>query len=195
MFNKDQFIQDCLDALNEGQEAIRELVAKAVSDGPAVMSELRAPDHAGLVPLYRSPKLTIINFAWAPCMSLMPHNHQMYSVVGIYSGREDNIFWRRAGTAIEATGARSLGVGDVVALGRDTIHSVLNPIGKMTCAIHVYGGDFFEPIEPRSAWDHETLIEQPWDVEKVKFLFQDAEERFLSGRHATSPSQMETLRA
>lgn len=194
MFNKDQFIQDCLDALNEGQEAIRELVAKAVSDGPAVMSELRAPDHAGLVPLYRSPKLTIINFAWAPCMSLMPHNHQMYSVVGIYSGREDNIFWRRAGTAIEATGARSLGVGDVVALGRDTIHSVLNPIGKMTCAIHVYGGDFFEPIEPRSAWDHETLIEQPWDVEKVKFLFQDAEERFLGGRHATSPSRMETLR-
>jgi len=76
-------------------------------------------------------------------MSLMPHNHQMFSVIGIYSGREDNVFWRRTGTSIEAAGAKSLGVGDVASLGRDIIHSVLNPIGKMTCALHVYGGDFF----------------------------------------------------
>jgi hypothetical protein len=66
----------------------------------------------------------------------------------------------------------------VAKLGRDIIHSVLNPIGKMTCALHVYGGDFFEPDEPRSEWDHETLIERPWDIDKVKSLFQEAEARF-----------------
>jgi len=33
---------------------------------------------------------------------------------------------------IEARGARSLGTGDVTRLGRDVIHSVVNPIGKMT---------------------------------------------------------------
>ncbi len=84
-------------------------------------------------------------------------------------------------TSIEAAGARSLGVGDVAALGRDVIHSVLNPIGKMTCALHVYGGDFFAPDEPRSQWDHETLIERPWDVDKVSLLFQEAEARFKAG--------------
>jgi predicted metal-dependent enzyme (double-stranded beta helix superfamily) len=102
----------------------------------------------------------------------------MFSVVGIYSGREDNIYWLRTETTIEAAGAKSLGTGDVATLGRDIIHSVLNPIGKMTCAIHVYGGDFFNPPEPRSAWDHETLIEQPWNIDKVKSLFQEAEARF-----------------
>jgi predicted metal-dependent enzyme (double-stranded beta helix superfamily) len=66
----------------------------------------------------------------------------------------------------------------VATLGRDIIHSVLNPIGKMTCAIHVYGGDFFAPDEPRSEWDHETLIERPWNIEKVKSLFLEAEARF-----------------
>ena len=178
MFDRERFIQDCIDAVAHGQDAIRELVAGAVSESPRVMSQLGEPEHAGLVPLYRSPELTVINFVWAPCMNLMPHNHQMFSVVGIYSGREDNVFWRRKEGAIEAASARSLGVGEVAALGRDTIHSVLNPIGKMTCALHVYGGDFFAPLEPRSEWDHETLTERPWNVERVKALFREAETRF-----------------
>jgi predicted metal-dependent enzyme (double-stranded beta helix superfamily) len=178
MFERDRFIQDCIDAIPEGQGAVREVVSKAVSDSAAVMSELGEPKHAGITPIYRSHELTIINFAWAPCMSLMPHNHQMFAVIGIYSGREDNVFWRRTGTSIEAAGAKSLGVGDVATLGRDIIHSVVNPIGKMTCALHVYGGDFFEPDVPRSEWDHETLIERPWDIDRVKSLFRDAEARF-----------------
>ncbi len=185
MFNKDHFIQDCIKAVAEGQEAVREVVAEAVSDNAGVMSELGEPEHAGISPLYRSPDLTILNFAWAPCMSLMPHNHQMFSVVGIYSGREDNVFWRRTEASIEAAGAKSLGVGDLATLGRNIIHSVLNPIGKMTCALHVYGGDFFEPEEPRSEWDHETLIERPWDIDKVKSLFREAEERFGAASYAS----------
>jgi predicted metal-dependent enzyme (double-stranded beta helix superfamily) len=178
MFNRDRFIDDCVNAVAEGQAAMRELVAAAVSDSAGVMSELGEPKRAGITPIYRSPDLTIINFVWAPCMSLMPHNHQMFSVVGIYSGREDNVFWRRTATTIEAAGSKSLGVADVATLGRDIIHSVLNPIGKMTCALHVYGGDFFEPRDPRSQWNHETLTEQPWDIVKVKSLFQEAEARF-----------------
>ncbi|MEN8130723.1 MAG: hypothetical protein ABFS45_11125 [Pseudomonadota bacterium] len=178
MFSKDCFIQDCIKAVADGQGAIREIVAEAISDSSRVMSELGEPEHAGITPIYRSSELTIINFVWAPCMSLMPHNHQMYSLIGIYSGREDNVFWRRTKTTIEAAGAKSLGVGNVATLGRDIIHSVLNPIGKMTCAIHIYGGDFFEPDEPRSEWDHETLIERPWDIDKAKSLFREAEARF-----------------
>jgi predicted metal-dependent enzyme (double-stranded beta helix superfamily) len=178
MFDKELFIQDCIDAIPEGQGAIREVVCKAVSNGAGVMSGLGEPQQAGITPIYRAQDLTIINFAWAPCMSLMPHNHQMFAVIGIYSGREDNVFWRRTENSIEAEGAKSLGVGDVATLGRDTIHSVLNPIGKMTCALHVYGGDFFAPDAPRSEWDHETLIERPWDIDKVKALFREAEARF-----------------
>ncbi len=170
MFNKDRFVQDCIDSIPEGQQAVREVVTEAVSDGAGIVAELGEPEHA--------PELTILNFAWAPCMSLMPHNHQMYAVIGIYSGREDNLFWRRTGNSIEAAGAKSLGTGDVATLGRNIIHSVLNPIGKMTTAIHVYGGDFFEPDKPRSEWDHETLEELPWDIDRVRTLFKEAETRF-----------------
>lgn len=54
---------------------------QAVSDPAGVISGLGEPEHAGLTPIYKSPGLTIINFVWAPYMSLMPHNHQMFSVV------------------------------------------------------------------------------------------------------------------
>ena len=178
MFNRDHFIQDCIRAIAEGHGAVNEVVSEAVSDSAGIISELGPPQRAGLSPLYRSPELTIINFAWAPCMSLMPHNHQMFSVVGIYCGREDNVFWRKKANTIEAAGAKSLGVGDVAVLNSTVIHSVLNPIEKMTCALHVYGGDFFEPRDPRSEWDHETLIERPWNIDRVKTLFSDAEARF-----------------
>jgi predicted metal-dependent enzyme (double-stranded beta helix superfamily) len=178
MFDKQRFIEACRNAVGEGQPAIRELVAEAVSECGSVMSALGEPAHAGITTLYRAADLTIINFVWAPCMNLAPHNHQMFSVVGIYSGREDNIFWRRKERTIEAAGAKSLGARDVATLGRDIIHSVVNPIARMSCAIHVYGGDFFAPPEPRSEWDHEALLERPWDIERVKSTFRDAEARF-----------------
>jgi hypothetical protein len=51
--------------------------------------------------------------------------------------------------------------------------------------IHVYGGDFFAPPEPRCEWDPETLTARPWDIEDTKRLFADAEAR--AGRRAGRP--------
>jgi hypothetical protein len=84
-------------------------------------------------------------------------------------------FWRRIKDdpdgRIEAAGAKALGTGDYAPLGSDIIHSVSNPIPKLTGSIHVYGGDFFE--EERSEWEPETLAEQPIDLDKIKAIFND----------------------
>ena len=189
MFQKDRFVEDCKLAVGEGQKAVRELVLEAVADPSGIVSELGEPTKAGVYPLYHADDLTVINFVWAPYMTLLPHNHNMFAVIGIYSGREDNIFWRRiddgvgngTGSGIEAAGADSMGPGQVATLGRDIIHSVANPITKLTSAIHVYGGDFFNPLEPRSQWDHETLVEQPWDMDHIRAVFRQAEVRYNAG--------------
>ena len=189
MFEKDRFIDDCKSAVGEGQKAIRELVQEAVSDPAGIMAELGEPTQAGVFPIHKADDLTIINFVWAPYMTLLPHNHKMFAVIGIYSGREDNVFWRQLdetarrghGPHIEAAGAESMGAGQVATLGKDIIHSVANPITKLTSAIHVYGGNFFEPPEPRSQWDHETLVEQPWDMEHTRAVFRQAETRYNAG--------------
>jgi predicted metal-dependent enzyme (double-stranded beta helix superfamily) len=173
------FIERCRAAVAgaEPEKHVRELVSEAVTDRAALTAALAEPAGAGLVVLHRAPDLTILDFAWAPWMCFKPHDHRMWSVVGIYSGREDNVFWRRTANSIEAAGARSLGAGDVTTLGRDIIHSVINPIGKMTRAIHVYGGDFFAPPSPRSEWDPETLAERPWDMDDTRRLFAEADAR------------------
>lgn len=188
MFEKERFIADCKAAVGEGQKAIRELTREAVADPAGVIRELGEPSQAGVFPIYKSDDLTIINFIWAPYMTLLPHNHNMFAAIGIYGGREDNVFWRKigdgadGGAALEAAGAESMGVGQVATLGRDIIHSVANPISKLTSAIHVYGGNFFEPPTPRSQWDHETLVEEPWDMNHTHAVFKAAAGRFAAGR-------------
>jgi predicted metal-dependent enzyme (double-stranded beta helix superfamily) len=179
-FSVEGFVEACTAAIatTDAERAVRDLVAEAVSDPAAVASALGDPEHAGPQVLHRVRDLTVINFAWAPWMCFKPHNHSMWSVVGIFDGREDNVFWRRTERSIEAAGARSIGTGEIALLGRDIIHSVTNPIGKMTRAIHVYGGDFFEPIRPRSEWEPETLVERPWDMEDTRRRFAEAEARF-----------------
>lgn len=192
MFQKDRFVEDCRLAVPDGQKAVREVVLAAVGDPSGIISELGEPTQAGVFPLYHGGDVTVINFVWAPWMTLLPHNHNMFAVIGIYTGREDNMFWRRlpdsgngsgkaSNPGLEAAGADSLGTGQVATLGRDIIHSVANPIAKMTSAIHVYGGDFFNPPAPRSQWDHETLIEQPWDMENTRATFRQAEGRYNAG--------------
>ena len=73
---------------------------------------------------------------------------------------------------IEAAGAKALRARDCIALGKDLIHSVTNPIPRLTGAIHVYGGDFF--AAERSEWDPETLHEERYDVAKAMRLFEES---------------------
>jgi predicted metal-dependent enzyme (double-stranded beta helix superfamily) len=178
VFEPDQFIADCKAAYAEdsSHKAVREVAARAVSEPGQVIKGLGDPKRAEVQKLYHSPDFTIINVIWGPHMTLMPHNHNMWAVIAVYSGREDNIFWRRVkgdpNGRIEAAGATNLGVKDACPLGRDIIHSVTNPIPRLTGAIHIYGGDFFDT--ERNEWDPEDLHEHPYDIEKNMRLFEES---------------------
>ena len=174
-FDLDRFIEDVRLANGEGgQGAVEDVLARAVSQPGHVLKALGEPTAVGPLPIYRSPDLTILNVVWAPLMVLQPHNHLMWATIGIYTGREDNIIWERRGNVVEASGAASLSVPD------DAIHSVTNPIPRLTGAIHIYGGDFF--TAERSEWDPELLTEHLQDFEEVRQRFRDANERFQATR-------------
>src|SRR6476660_2396218 len=176
-FELERFIAECRAAhqADRSHKLVREVVARAVSDPAAVLQGLGEPKRGEVQTLLHSPELTILNVIWAPKMTIMPHDHRMWAVIGVYSGREDNIFWRRLpgeGGRLEAAGAKALSTGDAEPLGHNIIHSVTNPIPRLTGAIHVYGGDFFR--EERSEWDPESLEESRYDVAKNMKLFEDA---------------------
>ena len=180
MFSVERLIADCQAALaaDKSHKHVCEVVQRAVSEPAAVLGGLGEPKRAGLHELYRSNDLTILNVVWGPSMTIAPHNHnKIWTVIGIYTGREDNIFWRRVpggSGKVEAASAKSFCEKDAAPLGPEIIHSVTNPIPRLTGAIHVYGGDFFNP--GRSEWDPETLLEGAFDVERAKRRFEEANE-------------------
>jgi predicted metal-dependent enzyme (double-stranded beta helix superfamily) len=178
MFQLQTFIEDCLTAVRSDPThvTVQDVMKRAFADPDAVMAAVGKPTESGLVPLHQSPELTVLNVVWKPGMTIMPHNHRIWALIGIYQGQEDNVFWRRldgdADGRIEPASTKSLFLGDVMPLGKDIIHSVTNPSEELTGAIHVYGGPFFE-IE-RSEWDPEALTERPYDIAKARALFEAA---------------------
>ena len=182
MFKLDLFIDELKTARAEADNhlAAKEVVQRAMADPASIIKEIGEPAPDKFGPLYQSDDLTILNAVWAPNIFMKAHNHNMWAVIGIYTGREDNMFWRRIkddpNGHIEAAGAKSLGTGDCVPLGADIIHSVVNPVRKFTGAIHVYGGDFF--AEHRSEWDPESLEEQPYDIDANMKHFQEEAARW-----------------
>ncbi len=173
----DRFVEDCVIANQESdaQAAVKEVLAKAVSTPNAVISALGEPKKAGLNVLLSSSTLTIFAATWTPQMNLMPHDHLMWANIGIYTGREDNIFWKRSADGIKAYGAEALFVRDAASLPEDAVHSVTNPLLRFTGGIHIYGGDFFHTT--RSQWNPETLEEEPSDGAVIRSMFQRENER------------------
>ena len=174
MFQKERFIEECRAALKEGnaQAAIRELVTRAVFEPAQVVRALGEPKLAGVEKIYRADDLTILNLCWGPRMVFKPHDHHMWAVIGIYGGREQNIFYRRSEKGLTQHGTKEMNARDTIPLGAAIIHAVTNPLDQITGAIHVYGGDFF--ATPRSEWDPRTFEEHPYDMEHTLRAFEES---------------------
>lgn len=180
MFNLDGFIADCRAALKQTSPelAIKELVKRTVCQPADVEAVLGTPRLGEIMTIHHSPELTILNVIWTPRMSIYPHDHRMWAIIGLYGGREDNTFYRRTAQGLVVSGDKQLERMDVAVLGKTVIHAVGNPLRRFTGAIHIYGGDFFGT--PRSEWDPETLEERPYDVERAKRVFTEANERWVA---------------
>ena len=77
MFDLDRFIADCRDALTTDcpEAVVRELVARTMARPSEVEAALGRPDRGGLLTLYHSADLTILNVVWTPGMAMYPHEH------------------------------------------------------------------------------------------------------------------------
>ena len=159
MFDVDGFIDECKGAIgqSDAHKAVREIVQRTVAHPDDVLHGLGEPKRAGVETIYHGDDLTILNVLWGPRMTIHPHNHLMWAVTD---------------DGIEVASMKQLVTKDASPLGVPVIHSVTNPLDKITAAIHVYGGDFFDT--PRSEWDPDSLQEHPYDVEHTKRVFEES---------------------
>lgn len=148
------------------QASAERVMAEIVRDPEVVAAAAGRSDCRELrdLVIHKDERLTVLAGAIPAGFSTSPHNHSLWSVVGVASGREDNTFFERD----EETGLRKVREVSVVAPGVlantvDAIHAIANPLDEPLVAIHVYGGNLLEV--DRSSWDSQTLEEIPfqWD--------------------------------
>lgn len=181
MFDVDRFISDCRDCVGETNPmmAIHEVVTRAVERPLDLDSAFGPFKRGGSQVLYKGTDITILHIVWPPGIEIFPHDHNLWAVIGIHAGIEDNSFYRRNPAGLSQEGTVRLERGDVRALPVDAIHSVANPKGQPTGALHVYGGDFYNTA--RSEFDVDTYEERPYDAAHANQVFTEANERWLSG--------------
>ena len=188
-FNKDEFVADCMAAVRSGdraQAAVKEIVERAVSLPGVIDAEVGDRTVSPMMTIWhRSNDLSVLHIVWPPQVDLYAHDHNMWAVIGVYGGREDNSFYRRRGDGgIEPHSGKTLAPRDVIALGDDVVHSVANPTREWTAALHVYGGEYF--TTPRTMWNKGTLDPVPLDIE---FIRQNLEAAAARARLADAPGE------
>jgi len=188
-FDKDEFVTECLAAVRSGgraNAAVKEIVDRTVSNPSAIEAEVDDRTVSPMMTIWhRSDELTALHIVWPPGVDLFAHDHNMWAVIGIYGGREDNQFYRRLDDGrIEPHTAKTLTPREVVMLGSDVVHSVANPTREWTAALHVYGGEFF--TTPRTMWSKDTYEPMPLDVD---FVGQTLEAAAASARLADVPGE------
>ena len=165
----EQLVVDCQAVAGgpDSQEEVQAVLAVAVKRpevGEAVAGYEGIQSLEDLA-FHRSTSLTLLAAALPPGFSAAPHNHDLWSVVGVCRGREDNQFFERDGQGLKEVGEASVVGPGVLANDPEVIHAIHNPLDTPLLALHAYGGDLLST--PRSNWDPETREEIPFDWEKV----------------------------
>ena len=172
-FSVDSFLGDLHTANADAspRHAVHDVVARAVSDPGAVAQVFGPLTRGQSTVLFRSADLLVLHIVWPPEISVDPHEHNLWAVMGIYRGVEDNTFFRRTDDGvIEQQGTVRLEPRDTRIMGEEAIHAVDIPTLAPTGAIHVYGGDLIT-VE-RSEFDPVSGAERPFDWKKSEREFE-----------------------
>lgn len=170
-FSVDQVVAECREAARSANghagAAVEEVVARAVSDPAAIEAAIGAPETLPPMTVWSNDDdLTVLHLVWPPGVELTAHDHLMWAAIGLYGGREDNVLYRVLPEGgLEERKQMTLGRGDTVLLGHDTVHAVNNPSREWTGAIHVYGGNYFIP--GRHMWLDTDAAGADFDVDHV----------------------------
>ena len=163
-------IEKCQHALEspDPQGSVEAILLDAAKDPAIVHAVSNRMKFTSLedLAIHRSERLTLLAGALPPGFSAGPHNHNLWSVVSVCAGREDNQFFERNGDRLAQIGEASVVAPGVLSNAADVIHAIRNPLDTPLLVLHAYGGDLF--ATPRSTWDAETHEEIPFDWEKVR---------------------------
>ena len=87
MFDVERLVEQCQGALKEtdASGAVRAILERTVSEPAKMLASLGEPKRATVQKIHVADELTIINVVWGSHMTIMPHNHKMAAIIGVYT--------------------------------------------------------------------------------------------------------------
>jgi len=160
-----ELVADCLAAAQTDRpiDAVRD-VLRGVIEQPVLWQqvferEVEQTDHRGIAELHADDQLTITHVALEPGFVSGVHDHGIPALIAVYSGQEDNTFYRAAGGVPVVDRHVAVVAPDILFMAVEDIHHIENRLAETLRAVHIYFGSL--PDAVRSAWNMETGERMP----------------------------------
>lgn len=137
----------------EPSKSVRALLEATLKDPQTLAKEIPSQAEDEIL-LFEDDTVSIWSCRFTPATVLPPHEHKMSVHIGVVSGCEKNIMFRREEGALSHAATKLVKAGDILSLGPDGIHAVTAGGTIPSHALHIYLGPLTQT--DRSLFDWET---------------------------------------
>ena len=161
-FDPKRFVGECLAAARSGDPvpAVRDVLAAAIAAPEAIDATLgtKVADDFGL--LHASEELVVQRVVFPAGYSTGIHEHRLWTLAGVYAGREEHTIFRVVGERLEPDGISECGPGEIEILSPNQAHSSRAVGDDHVRGLHVYLGDLF--ASGAGEWDDVAGDRRPY---------------------------------
>ena len=174
MFELNSFINACraaaaLDDISQAKETLFKLMQKEFQTPQSILANMPDIDEDERL-LFEDEICQVWYCGFNKGVHIPPHDHQCFAYVGVYEGVEVNHLYTHDHTqnTLSFHSSLCLGVGDILPICPDDIHSVESADGQRSKALHVYLANL--STVKRSLFDWRSGEKLPFSEERFNEL-------------------------
>lgn len=141
-FSFDNFVTEVrvAAASDKPTHTIRTLMQKALETPEALVADNPLEEGADEIMLFEDETVSVWVCRFDPHTVIPPHEHKMNAFIGVFKGREKNLFFKNEAGGLKYKSTKIIDAGQMVSIGTDGLHAVVAE-GEEDCySFHVYTG-------------------------------------------------------
>lgn len=162
-FEVESFVQDMRDIAANADAArnLRAYMDRIFTDPSSIEAAFEGSQPGDII-LFEDDSVSVWRTSFQPGVSVPAHDHQLSAVIGVYHGEERNDFFEADPSGgVRRSSDVLLGIGDVLSIGPNAIHSVTCVSQAPCLGLHVYLGNLTDV--KRTLFDIDNRTSMPFD--------------------------------
>ena len=137
---------------DDPETAIRDVLLETVKK-PDEIFAATSHENEDEILYFEDDSVSIWRCRFQPKIMMPPHEHLLKVLIGVYSGGEKSILYKRTEDGLKEAGSVTAHAGEVITLGKAAIHAVTTGDDKPSDAIHVYLGPLMQLERDLFEWE------------------------------------------